>query len=386
MTDTLGKNGELEMKILYVTTISNTANAFLIPHIKMLINQGHQVDLAFHVAQEIDTEIFELGCKVHELEFERSPLNSRNYTAYKKLKKLIYSEKYDLIHTHTPVASACVRIAVRKFKEVKVVYTAHGFHFFKGAPLINWLTYYLIERWLSRYTDLIITINKEDFLRAKTSFKARKIEYIPGVGIDTNKYNSVTVNKQEKLREMGIPNSAFIILSVGELNNNKNHETILRAITKLKNPSIYYVVCGKGPLESYLRDLTKKLGINKQVKLIGYRTDIAEICNIADIFAFPSKREGLGLAALEAMASGLPLITSNVHGIVDYSVDGVTGFTCDPADIKGFAQSIDRLYKSKSNRETMGQHNQDAVKAFDIDNTNKILKDIYKKLEIEMIN
>ncbi|MEH7577965.1 glycosyltransferase family 4 protein [Priestia megaterium] len=367
------------MKILYVTTISNTANAFLIPHIKMLINQGHQVDLAFNIAQEVDTEIFELGCKVHELEFERSPLNSQNYTAYKKLKKLIYSEKYDLIHTHTPVASACVRLASRKFKEVKVVYTAHGFHFFKGAPLINWLTYYLIERWLSRYTDLIITINKEDFLRAKTSFKARKIEYIPGVGIDTNKYNSVTVNKHEKLREIGIPNDAFIILSVGELNNNKNHATILRAITKLNNPNIYYVVCGKGPLENYLRDLTNKLGINNQVKLLGYRTDIAEICNIADIFAFPSKREGLGLAALEAMASGLPLITSNVHGIVDYSIDGKTGYTCSSADVEGFSKAIKKLVEEPETCLRMGKENLESVKKFGLNNVLKILERVYNE-------
>lgn len=367
------------MKILYVTTISNTTNAFLIPHIKMLINEGHQVDVAFSVSQKIKKEIFELGCKVHELDFKRSPLKFENYTAYKKIKKLIHSEKYDVVHTHTPVASACVRLACRKLKAVKVVYTAHGFHFFEGAPIINWLTYYLVERWLSRYTDLIITINKEDFLRAKTSFKAKKVEYIPGVGLDTNKYSSVNFNKQEKINELSIPTDGFIILSVGELNSNKNHAIILKAIAKLNNPNIYYIVCGKGALENYLRDLANNLGISKQLKLLGYRTDIDEICNIADVFAFPSKREGLGLAALEAMASGLPLITSNVHGIVDYSIDGKTGYICNPNDIEGFSKAIAKLVKDPEESLRMRNENLKSVKKFDLNNVLKNLERIYSE-------
>ena len=228
------------MKILYVTTISNTVNAFLIPHIQFLIEQGHQVDVAFNIVQEVNSELIELGCKVHNLQFQRSPLKKQNYIAFKKLKKLIQDEKYDLVHTHTPVASACVRLACKSMKNVKVIYTTHGFHFFKGAPLKNWLLYYPIERWLARYTDVLITISKEDYARAKKSFKAGRVEYIPGVGLDTKRFSKVVVDKLAKRREIGVPEDAFVLLSVGELNKNKNHETVIKAVEKLKNPNQKY--------------------------------------------------------------------------------------------------------------------------------------------------
>lgn len=371
------------MRILYVTTISNTVNAFLTPHIKMLVDQGHQVDVAFNIVQKVNIELIELGCKVHSLEFKRSPLDTKNYSAYKRLKKLITSENYDLVHTHTPVASACVRLACRNMKNIKVFYTAHGFHFFKGAPLLNWLVYYPIEKLLSRYTDVLITINKEDFNRAKKSFKSGSVEYIPGVGFDTKRFSHVHVDKELKRMEIGVPESAFVILSVGELNRNKNHETIIKAIKKLNNLNIYYVICGQGPMKNYLIELSKKLGIEKQIKLLGFRNDIDEICKASDIFAFPSKREGLGLAALEAMASGLPIITSNVHGIVDYSVDGVTGYSCCPTDVDGFAKVINYLIEDEKLRIKMSKHNIEAVNKFNLNKVKDIMQDIYKSIYVQ---
>ncbi len=365
------------MKILYVTTISNTVNAFLIPHIRMLIEQGHQVDVAFNIVQEVDSEIIEMGCAFHNLEFDRSPLNKRNYLAYKKLKKLIRDEKYDLVHTHTPVASACVRLACKEFKNVKVIYTAHGFHFFNGAPLKNWLIYYPVERWLAKYTDVLITINKEDYARAKKSFKAKKVGYTPGVGLDTQKFGAVFVDNLAKRREIGIPEDAFVVLSVGELNKNKNHETVIRALSKVNNRNVYYIICGQGPLENYLRDIVSELGLERQVKLLGFRKDIDKICKASDVFVFPSKREGLGLAALEAMASGLPIITSNVHGIVDYSVDGETGYLFSPTDEIGFAKAIERLVNNDELRINMGERNIDSVKNFDIKNSIDKMMEIY---------
>lgn len=365
------------MKILFVTTISNTVNAFLIPHIKMLIEQGHNVDVAFNPVQEPDPDLIRLGCKIHEIPFQRSPMDLSNQVAYKKLKNIILSEKYDLVHTHTPVASACVRLACRKEKNVKVFYTAHGFHFYKGAPLINWLLYYPVERWLAKYTHVLITINKEDYHRAKKRFNSKRVEYIPGIGLDTLKYSNQKVDKVLKRAELGIPENSFVVLSVGELNKNKNHEIILKAIAKLKRKDIYYVICGQGELENYLIDLSRKLGIHNQFKLLGYRNDVSEICKISDVFAFPSKREGLGLAALEAMASGLPIVTSNVHGIVDYSIDGVTGYTSHPTDADGFADAIDRLYQSEKLRMKYGGQNIQAVNRFDIKNVICEMKRIY---------
>jgi glycosyltransferase involved in cell wall biosynthesis len=365
------------MKILYVTTISNTVNAFLIPHIKRLIDEGHQVDAAFKIEQEVKPEITEMGCKIHEIPFQRSPLSKDNFKAYKKLNELIVAGKYDLVHTHTPVASAIVRLACKNLSSVKIYYTAHGFHFYKGAPIKNWLIYYPIEKWLSRYTEVLITINNEDYQRAKKSFKAGRVEYIPGVGLDTKKFTNVIIDKSAKRKELGLPEDAFIVLSVGELNKNKNHELIIKALARLNNSKIYYVICGQGPLEHYLREVADKVGIGNRVKLLGLRNDIAEICKAADIFAFPSKREGLGLAALEAMACGLPIVTSNVHGIVDYSVNGKTGFSCNPKNVEEFTLGINTLMNDEELRILIRNYNIKSVKKFDIQESLRIIKSIY---------
>jgi glycosyltransferase involved in cell wall biosynthesis len=370
------------MKILYVTTISNTVNAFLIPHIMTLFNQGHQVDVAFRVEREVKSEIYEMGCKVHEIPFQRSPLSKDNFKAYKILKEIIIDGKYDLVHTHTPVASAIVRLVCRKTKDIKVIYTAHGFHFFKGAPIQNWLIYYYVEKWLSSCTDVLITINKEDYQRAKKSFKVGRVEYIPGVGIDVDKFANVTVDKTAKRKELNLPEDAFVVLSVGELNKNKNHEIIIKAIAKLNNPNIYYVICGQGPLENYLKNLAYKIDIGNQVKLLGFRKDIPEILKAADVFAFPSLREGLGLSAIEAMLGGLPLITSNVHGINDYSTDGVTGYKCSPNDVDGFATAIKKLIKSSDECAKMGTYNRQYAKKYDV---HKIIPAINKIYNSEIL-
>lgn len=365
------------MKILYVTTISDTVNAFLIPHIKMLVDKGHQVDVAFNIDQEVKTEIYEMGCKIHQLPLKRSPLKVDNYRAYKMLKNIIITEGYEIVHTHTPIASAIVRIACRNLKNVKVLYTAHGFHFFKGAPILNWLVYYPVEKLLARYTDIIITINKEDYKRAKSKLKSKRVEYIPGVGIDLKKFDIVEVDKDLKRSELGLPKDAFIVLSVGELNKNKNHEIIIKAIAEINNSEIHYVICGQGELEGYLKNLCINLGIENQVHLLGYRKDIAEICKVCDLFAFPSYREGLGLAALEAMACGLPLITSDIHGIIDYSKNGKTGYIGSPKNKDSFKEAILKIKDDSNERIKIADYNKDSVKKFDINNVLKMLEKIY---------
>lgn len=374
------------MKALVVTTISNTVNAFLIPHIKLLIEQGYQVDVAFNTVQEVDEELAELGCKVHQLEFQRSPMKKENYKAFKKLKELIKVEKYDLVHTHTPIASVCVRLACWKQKNIKVIYTAHGFHFFKGAPLKNWLLHYPIERWLARYTDVLITINKEDFGRAKKSFKAKDIEYVSGVGIDLDGMKKVHIDKVEKRKQLGIPEEALVVLSVGELNENKNHRVVIEALAKFARTDVYYVVCGCGAEEDKLTALSAELGLNEQVKLLGYRTDVEELYKIADIFAFPSQREGLPVSLMEAMASGLPVVCSKVRGNVDLIENEKGGFLLDPLDIDGFAAAIDTLVKNQWLRELMGSFNVGSVKQFDIKLVNKNMKEIYEKKSTKVLH
>lgn len=367
----------IRVKILYVTTISNTVNAFLIPHIKMLIDEGNSVDVAFNIQEEVRREVLDMGCKVHFLGFQRYPLSKENYNACKKLKRVMQEENYDIVHTHTPVASACVRLVCRNIKSVKVIYTAHGFHFFKGAPIINWLLYYPIERWLFRYTDTLITINKEDFIRAKKTFKANKIEYVPGVGIDIDKFSKIEIDKKTKLKELGIPENSFVVLSIGELNKNKNHETIIRAIDRVNNHLIHYLICGQGPLEHYLKDLIIDLGLEKKIHLLGVRKDIGEICKASDLFVMPSFREGLSVALMEALASGLPVLCSNIRGNSDLIEEGKNGFLIKPDNVDEFSKGINKLYESVELREKFSKENNNRIGKYSIQNVIANMKLIY---------
>jgi len=369
------------MKILHVTTISNTAK-FLIPHIKMLIELGHTVDVAFNIRQEIDPEIVKMGCKVHTIDFQRSPLHKDNIKAYVTLKKIITINNYELIHTHTPVASAITRLVCKNMGNIKIIYTAHGFHFYKGAPLKNWILYYPIEKYLAKYTDVLITMNKEDYELAKNKFKAKKIEFVPGVGIDVEKIIDIKVDRILKRKELGLSENDFVILSIGELNKNKNHETVIKSISKLETENIKYIICGQGPLDHYLRNLICKLNLRDKVQLLGFRRDVIEILKISDLLIFPSFREGLPVSVMEAMASGLPCIGTKIRGNQDLISEGKGGLFIDkPIDVENFVRAIQKLEKDENLRRIQGEYNFSNIKKYDIKNINNILDSIYKDIE-----
>lgn len=317
------------------------------------------------------------GVILHNIHFARSPLSTDNLPAYRELKKLIDSEHFDLIHTHTPAASILARMAAKKARRdgTVVMYTCHGFHFHNAAPKKNWLLYYPIEKWMSRYTDYIVTINKEDFNRAKT-FHAKNVRYIPGVGVDINRIKNAKVDKKAYKRSIGIPEDGVMLLSVGEMIERKNHQVIIKALGQLKRNDIYYVICGKGPLKEEL----EQLSVDIHTVFLGFRRDIPELCNTADISAFPSRIEGLGLAGIEAMAAGVPLVSSNVHGILDYVIDGKTGYACDPDDVDGFATAIDKLASSEELRESMRNACLKAVEHFEMNNALNVMWNIYKEI------
>lgn len=321
------------------------------------------------------------GVVLHNIAFARSPLKTENLNAYKQLKRIINSNSYDLIHCHTPTAAMLTRLAARKARKkgCTVMYTCHGFHFHRSAPKKNWLVYYPIERFLSLFCDYIVTINKEDYNRAKT-FYAKNVRYIPSVGVDINRIKNISVNKLEFKKSLGIPEDAIMLLSIGEMIERKNHQVIIKALGELKRDDIYYAICGKGPLKEELQKLAEKLGISDNVKFLGFRQDIPQLCHTADISAFPSRIEGLGLAGIEAMAAGVPLVSSNVHGILDYVEDGKTGFTCDPDDYKGFAQAIEKLASDAKLREEMKTACIKATEPFEIENALNVMWDIYKEI------
>ena len=304
-------------KVLFTATVVKThINVFHLPYLKWLKEQGYEV----HVAAKndfINEPCIIPNCdKYYDVKFARFPFSKTNIKAYKQLKKLIQENNYDIIHCHTPVAGVLTRLAARRNKNTTVIYTAHGFHFLKGAPLLNWLIYYPVERFCARYTDKLITINKEDYERAKR-FKLRKngkVYYVPGVGINLEKIQNLKVNVKQKKKELGISKNIPILLSVGELNKNKNHETVLQALSKLKDKNFIYLICGRGVLKESLERKIQELHLENKAKLLGYRSDVIKILKTADLFIFPSKREGLPVSVIEAMAAELPVIASNVRG------------------------------------------------------------------------
>lgn len=368
------------MKILYVTTIGITMR-FFDRFVKCLLENGHTVDLACNEndGQQVPACFREWGCTVYPLSCIRSPLHRGNIKAIKEIKKLVKDQQYDIVHCHTPIAAACTRIACRKARKygTKVFYTAHGLHFYHGAPLKNWLIYYPVEKLCAHFTDVLITINQEDYSRAKRKLKAKSVEYVPGVGIDVDHFANAISDRIAKRKELGIPVDAFLLLSVGELNENKNHQVILRAMAKLQHPRIHYAIAGIGDRKEQLLVLADKLGLSNHVHLLGYRKDVSELCRASDVFCFPSFREGLGLGAIEAMASGLPLVTSNVHGINDYSRDGLTGYRCAPNDVDGFAAGIKCLMESSDLRIAMGEYNQKTARKYDVQCINQKMISLY---------
>ena len=304
--------------------------------------------------------------------------NTAQHEKTSKADQLQHSTSYHFIHCHSPIGGVIGRLVARQ-THTPCMYTAHGFHFFKGSPSLNWMLYYPVERTLARMTDTLVTINEEDYSRAKT-FKTSQTFRIPGIGVDTKRIEETVIDRPKKRQELGgFEESDFVLLSVGELNENKNHETIIRAIATLQEPTLHYMIAGTGENRKRIEEIIRELNLTNHVHLLGFREDVFEVMKASDCFVFPSKREGLGMAALEAMAAGLPLITSNVHGINDYSIEGVTGYKCAPNDVTGFARAIRTMQLDFQLSRKMGLHNSELVKSFDINQSQSEMRRIYQK-------
>ena len=370
------------MKILYVTTIGITMTFFK-ELSKDLLDRGHTLDVITNEDIAPVPECYrEWPCRIFHHDCARSPFSMGNLRAIRQIRSRVLEGGYDIVHCHTPIASFCTRLAcigLRK-KGVKVVYTAHGFHFYKGAPLKNWLLYYTAEKLCAPLTDLLITINHEDFERAKQELAVKAVEYVPGVGINTEKFARTTIDKAAKRRELGVPEDAFLLASVGELNDNKNHQLVIRAMAELDCPEMHYVIAGEGPLLEHLTSLARELGVGERVHLLGLRTDVAEIYKAADIFCFPSIREGLPVSTMEAMAAGLPLVAAINRGTVELVADGDNGLLCTHEDVRRFEENISRLQKDPQLRQQMGQRSAEKAKAYDVQNIVAQMKQIYTAL------
>lgn len=380
-------------RMLMLASVASMIDQFNMPNIELLQEMGYEVHVACNFEKgstctdekirELKNRLKKMQVPFFQIDFSRNVLKlHEDLKAYQQVLKLVRKNNYEFIHCHSPIGGVVGRLIGHK-TNTKVIYTAHGFHFFKGSPLHNWFMYYPIEKYLSRYTDVLITINKEDYKRAKKKFHAKRVEHINGVGVEVAKFFDCKIDVEEKRKELGVPDNALILLTVGELNKRKNQQIIIKALSKVKRKDVYLLICGKGEEEINLRRLAKELGVEERVKFLLFRKDINEICKCSDIYIFPSIREGLGIAALEGMASGLPLIASYVNGIRDYTENGKTGFCLKPMDVDGFAKAIEKLCDSEELRKKMSKYNIEKVKKYDIHNINKVMKKIYEEISRE---
>lgn len=342
-----------------------------------LIQDGHTVDIATNETDSPVPEFYrELGCKIYPIACERSPLHAGNRKAIGQIRELVEQNGYDIVHCHTPIAAMCTRLACRKARKkgTKVFYTAHGFHFYKGAPLKNWVMYYPVEWVCAHFTDVLITINREDYHLAQKRMRAKRAEYVPGVGIDLDRFTQTQVDRQKKRREIEVPEDAFLLLSVGELNENKNHQLVIRALAEIKDPLLHYAIAGQGPMKEELESLAQTLGVGDRVHLLGYRRDVAELNQIADTYVLPSFREGLNVSVMEAMASGLPCAVSEIRGNIDL-IDENGGVLFDPHSEEDCRRAISDL--KQKDRNAMGRHNESRVKNFSMDAVLWIMRGLY---------
>lgn len=334
-------------KVLFSATVDSHILQFHLPFLKMFKENGYEV----HVATNGNEEIPYCDVK-HVVSFERNPFKINNLKAIFQLKKICNEEMFDIIHTHTPMGSVVTRLAAKNSRKkygTRVIYTAHGFHFFKGAPKKNWLLFYPVEKHLSRYTDTLILINQEDYNLAKSKFKrCRDIQYVPGVGIDENKFDfEMSDIEKEKFREsLGLKKDDFVMLYPAEISKRKRQEWLIESISSLlkKYENMHLLLPGKDSLNGKCQELTKKLNLESQIHFLGYRKDIPKLLKISNISLSTANQEGLPVNIMEAMYVGLPIVASNCRGNRDLVKNEVNGYLIGLNDNEKFSASIEKIY------------------------------------------
>ena len=391
-------------KALIVTHVSGFLLKFCMNDVEILQKMGYEVHYASNRNEKgylyEETQLSERNIIFHHVDIARSPyMFKMNFQALKQLIKIINEENIQLIHCHTPVGGMLGRLAGRFCslkKKPKVIYTAHGFHFFKGAPLLNNTIFYSVEKLLAPFTDAIVVINEEDYINARKLHlrKGGRVYKMPGVGIDRERFFPAGEEEKQSLRKkFQIPEDVFMILSVGELNENKNHKVVLDAVQKIKkteeatgrDEKICYGICGDGFFRNEIRDYAAKLGINSRVFFWGYCHDIRHYYAMADLTFFPSIREGLGMAGIESLAMGIPVLAADNRGTREYMVNGKNGFVYNCRDVDGFLRGIYSIKNmSADDRNQMKKYCCDSVEKFDTKYARQMLQKIYKETERAM--
>ena len=367
-------------KVLFTANLDSFFIKFLIPQLKYFKENGYEV----HVASKDQGIEIPYCDKKFDVCFTRS-LNIKDIIrSYKTIKKILIENDYELISCHTPFGAAIPRLAASRIKNFKskIVYTAHGFHFYKGAPLINWLLYYPMEKYLSRYTDSIITINDEDYDTAKKKMKS-KVYKVHGIGISREKIDvKMSASEKKKLRkELNIDDSNFVLIFPGEINNNKNQILLLNTIKILKEniSNIVLLLPGYDLLQGKLQEYAVQNGIADNVRFLGYRKDIPQLLRISNMAVSSSKREGLPINIIESMYVGLPIVATNCRGNRDLIKNGKNGYLVDSYKADEFAQKIEKIYKNKKKAEKFIQTNKEEVNKYMLDSVLDEIIKIYER-------
>lgn len=367
-------------KVLFTATVDSHILLFHLPYLKYFSDLGYEV----HVATNGDEEIPYCN-KKHKISFERSPYKINNLKAIKKLRKVTEEEKFDIIHTHTPMGSVVTRLAakrIRKKHNTKVIYTAHGFHFFKGASKLNWIIFYQVEKFLARYTDTLITMNMEDYNIAKDKFKT-DVRYVHGVGLDEDKFNHMLTD-EEKLglrKSLGLKENDFVIIYPAELTKRKNQEWLINTLYDMlnKNKDIHILLAGKDSMNKYHETLVKSKNLDNQIHFLGFRKDIPDLISISNIAISTSKQEGLPVNIMEAMYLGLPIVATNCRGNRDLVENNVNGYLIDQGDSASFVNSIYDIYNKKADTSKFSKNSKEKINEYLLKNVMKEMINIYEE-------
>lgn len=375
----------MRKRVLFCATVDYHFSAFHLPYLKWFKEQGWEVHVA--AAGELELPYTD---KKYNLSIQRSPFNKKNIGAYKQLKAIMDENQYKVIHCHTPMGGVLARLAARSTRRhgTKVIYTAHGFHFCKGAPLLNWLFYYPIERSLSHLTDCLITINKEDYqLAVRHGFKASRIEHVHGVGVDTERFSRIKGFHKSVLRaEHHYDHDAFLLVYAAEFNRNKNQQLLIKALALIKEqvPSAKLLLAGEGVLLEDCRQLAKKLGVEDMVHFLGFRNDVEHLVKMSDLAVASSLREGLPVNIMEAMACGLPIIAVDNRGHRELVQNDKNGWLIGRNDLE-LADRIMTLAKNNNLRRQLGlQSRRIILEKYSLNRTLNEQKMLYAKLMDEM--
>lgn len=369
-------------KVLFVATVTSHINAFHIPYLKWFKDQGYEVHVASKGNQDIEF------CDKHfEIPFERFPIKRNNLKAYKKLKKIIDENDYKIIHCHTPVGGAIARLAARKARKrgTKVIYTAHGFHFYKGASLTNWIIYYPIEKIMAHFTDCLITINNEDYKIAKKKLKAKRIELVHGVGLNTERFD-IEIKNEDKItikKKYNIDNKDIIFTYIAELNKNKNQILLIKAIEKLKAiyPNIKLILVGSYIKNGFYEEEIRKRDLEKEVILTGRNIqDVPVILSITNVYLASSIREGLPVNILEAMYMGLPIIATNNRGHRELIENGVNGYLVNNQNEEELVLKMEELIENKEKTKEFSNNSEIKIEKYLLNNVINEMKKNYEKI------